>query len=82
MARSKRLLREKLKLVDVVLELRDARIPVSSSSTEIRKITGLKPRLIILNKADLADSRLTAQWLKNLSYSGDVIISVDRKSVV
>lgn len=68
MAKTRRLLTENLKLVDVVIELLDARIPVSSKNPEIDSIINNKPRLIILNKSDLADpdiSRQWAEWFKN-----------------
>ena len=48
-------LKAKLNLVDVVVELKDARVPLSSSYSELNKIIGSKPRLVVLNKADLAD---------------------------
>ena len=48
-------LKAKLNLVDVVVELKDARVPLSSSYSELNRIIGSKPRLVILNKADLAD---------------------------
>ena len=55
MAKTRRLMQENLKLVDIVIELRDARIPYSSKNPEIEKLIGDKPRLILLNKASLAD---------------------------
>ncbi|MDR0930387.1 MAG: ribosome biogenesis GTPase YlqF [Clostridiales bacterium] len=64
MAKTKRLITEHLKLVDVVLELVDARIPISSRNPDIDSIVGDKPRVILLNKADLADSDVTLQWKK------------------
>ena len=54
-AKAERQLKEKLNLVDVVIEVRDARIPLSSSYTNIKKLLGEKPRLLLLNKADLVD---------------------------
>jgi ribosome biogenesis GTPase A len=62
MAKTRRLLSENLNLVDVVIELLDARIPASSKNPEIDKIIGNKPRLIVLNKSDLADSEISKQW--------------------
>ena len=63
MAKTRRIMASNLKLVDIVVELCDARIPQSSSTTEIDKIVGKKPRLMLLNKADCADAAATEQWL-------------------
>lgn len=57
-------LKTKLSLVDVVVELKDARIPLSSSYSELNKIIGSKPHLIILNKADLADNFLVKKFVE------------------
>jgi len=62
MAKAFRLMRENLKLVDVVFELVDARIPESSRNPEIDKLIGQKPRLLIMTKADLADPEQTRAW--------------------
>lgn len=72
MAKTKRLLLEQLKWVDVVLELADARIPVSSRNPLLHKLLGNKARLLLLNKADLADPNWTSKWLKHLKESGPV----------
>lgn len=63
MAKTRRMISENLKLVDVVLELRDARIPLSSRNPEILSLTEGKPVLTLLNKASLADPAATAKWL-------------------
>lgn len=62
MTKTRRLLTENLKLVDVVVELLDARIPASSKNPEIDSIIMNKPRLILLNKADTADADISRQW--------------------
>lgn len=72
MAKTKRLLLEQLKWVDVVLELADARIPVSSRNPLLHKLLGNKARLLLLNKADLADPNWTSKWLNYLKGSGPV----------
>ena len=59
MAKTRRLIKENLTLVDVVIELLDARIPLSSQNPEIDSILGSKPRVIALNKSDLSDPELT-----------------------
>lgn len=57
---------ERLKLVDIVYETADARIPFSSRNPELDKIIGNKPRIVILNKADLADPSKTSRWIESL----------------
>ncbi|HHW99310.1 MAG TPA: ribosome biogenesis GTPase YlqF [Firmicutes bacterium] len=63
MAKAKRLLIENIKLVDVVIELRDARIPQASANPLLATIIGSKPRIIVLAKADLADKEQTRAWV-------------------
>ncbi len=65
-AKAERQLKEKLNLVDVIIEVRDARIPLSSSYTNIEKLLGDKPRLLLLNKADLVDKGELAKWCEYL----------------
>ena len=65
-AKAERQLKEKLNLVDVVIEVRDARIPLSSSYTNIKKLLGEKPRLLLLNKADLVDKEELKSWVAYL----------------
>lgn len=64
MAKARRQVQDALKLVDVAFELLDARMPVSSSNPMIDQILGQKPRLVILNKSDLANPNLTKLWLR------------------
>lgn len=63
MAKTRRRITEDLKLVDVVAELLDARIPKSSANPVLKQIIGQKPRVVLLNKSDLADPNRTAQWV-------------------
>ncbi len=63
MAKTKKQVKEKIKLVDVVLELLDARIPYSSQNPVIKELIGNKPRVILLNKADLADPIELDKWV-------------------
>jgi len=70
MAKARRLVEQNLKLVDVVIELLDARVPRSSRNPVINKIIGDKPRLSVLNKADLADKNLTQIWARLLGTNG------------
>ncbi|HQL36091.1 MAG TPA: ribosome biogenesis GTPase YlqF [Bacillota bacterium] len=64
MAKAKRKITEELKLVDIVIELLDARIPMSSRNPEVDEIVGNKKRIIVLNKSDLADPSINAKWLE------------------
>lgn len=77
MAKARRQVQEALKLVDVSIELLDARIPISSANPMIDDILGNKPRLRILNKSDLADPNQTKQWLKALERPHIKAIAVD-----
>ena len=72
MAKARRLLTEQLRWVDVVIELADARIPFSSRNPMLINLIGNKPKLILLNKADLAEPLWTAKWLEKLRVSGPV----------
>ncbi len=79
MAKARREVTEKLKLIDVVIELVDARLPMSSRNPMVEQITAGKPRLIVLNKADMADKRLTEQWMNALRADGVDVVAVDAK---
>lgn len=79
-AKAERQLKEKLNLVDVVIEVRDARIPLSSSYANIKKLLGEKPRLLLLNKADLVDKNELKKWVSFLKEStGCPVIITDAK---
>jgi len=77
MRKAERLVKENLKLVDVVVELLDARIPMSSANPILREIIGGKPRVIVLNKADLADETATRAWVKHFAEQGVAAVPVD-----
>ena len=64
MAKSRRMLMEQLRAVDAVVELVDARAPLSSANPDLRGLTRGKARLLVLNKADLADDAATSRWLE------------------
>lgn len=64
MAKTRRLITENLKLVDVIIELLDARIPYSSRNPEINTLINNKPRIVAFNKSDLADEQISRQWVK------------------
>lgn len=80
MAKTRRQIKESLSLVDGVTELRDARIPVSSTNPELNELIENKPKIILLNKADLADERTTSEWLSFYKSQGIPAIAVDCKS--
>ena len=77
MAKTRRMISENLKNVDAVIEMRDARIPVSSKNPEIEKLTQNKPRLILLNKASLADPIESKKWVEYFSTSNTTCILTD-----
>lgn len=77
MAKTRRLITENLKEVDIVIEILDARIPYSSRNPEISKIVGSKPTLLILNKASLANKQATQKWIDYYLEKGIYAISVD-----
>lgn len=70
MAKARREVTEKLKLIDIVYELVDARIPMSSRNPMIEDILKNKPRIMLLNKADKADSAVTNEWKNILRPTG------------
>ena len=79
-AKAERQLKEKLNLVDVIIEVRDARLPLSSSYDNIEKLLGDKPRLLLLNKADLVDKDELAKWCEYLKESTNCpVIVTDAK---
>lgn len=77
MRKAERLVQENLKLVDVVIELLDARIPLSSANPVLREMICGKPRLIVLNKADLADEVATRRWVQYFMQQGIKAVPVD-----
>lgn len=80
MAKARRVISEHLKLVDVVIELLDARIPVSSSNPMIDEIARNKPRIIALNKADLAEAEWTKRWTTYFTAQGFSVVALEAVS--
>ncbi len=80
MAKTRRRIKESLSLVDGVTELRDARIPISSTNPELNEIIENKPKIILLNKCDLADPRTTNEWIAYYKAQNIPAIAVDCKS--
>jgi ribosome biogenesis GTPase A len=77
MAKAKRLIIENISLVDVVIELLDARIPISSRNPDIDALTGNKRRIIALNKSDLADPKITEMWKDYFMQKGISVVLVN-----
>lgn len=77
MKKTQREIKENLKLVDAVIEIRDARIPRSSANPDIDKLVGNKPRIILLNKCDLSEKSSTKQWIKHLSSNNVKVLEVN-----
>ena len=80
MTKTRRKIQTSLKLVDAVAEIIDARIPVSSRNPELHKIIENKPRIILMNKCDMADPSQTARWVSCYQKEGILAIPVDCKS--
>lgn len=80
MAKTRRLIKESLALVDGVVEVVDARIPSSSRNPEIDSLIKNKPRIMLLNKCDLADENATSLWMEYYRNKGFYVIPVDCKS--
>ena len=75
MAKTRREIENDLKLIDVVIELLDARIPISSRNPDIKKLTKNKKRIILLNKSDLSDEKINKEWQQALSKEAPVILT-------
>jgi len=77
MVKAKKEIKENLKLIDVVIELLDARIPRSSQNPDIKEVVGEKPRIVALNKADLASEQITKKWINYFRKLGITAVPVD-----
>ncbi|MDO9534617.1 MAG: ribosome biogenesis GTPase YlqF [Bacillota bacterium] len=82
MVREERRLLENLKFIDLVVEVADARIPRSSRNRKFQKMLGEKKRIIILNKADLADQDITGRWLNHLAGEKRPVLAFDAKKTI
>lgn len=80
MTKAQRMIEDSIKQVDAVCEILDARIPNSSRNPDIDRLAAGKPRLIILNRTDLADPKITAQWREFFEAQGIKILETDAKS--
>ncbi|MEF9853721.1 MAG: ribosome biogenesis GTPase YlqF [Hydrogenoanaerobacterium sp.] len=80
MAKTRRIMQENLPLVDIIIELTDARIPASSRNPEIDKLTGGKPRIVLLNKCDAADEKTLQLWCDFYKKQGVSALPTDCRS--
>ncbi len=80
MTRAQRMIEENLRLVDAVCEILDARIPASSRNPDIDRLAAGKPRLVVLNRCDLADPEATARWRRYFQAQGIAILETDAKT--
>ena len=80
MTKARRMIAENIKLIDAVCEVIDARIPFSSRNPDLDEMTAGKPRLIVLNRVDLADPDATVKWAARLKARGAAVLQTDCKS--
>ena len=80
MTKARRMMEEDIKLIDLVIELVDARLPLSSRNPDIDNLAKNKARLILLNKADLADERANNQWTEYFKEKGLFVVKLDSRS--
>lgn len=80
MARTRRQIKESLKLVDAVTEIRDARVPMGSKNPELSELIAGKPHIVLLNKCDMADANATKKWIDHLKSEGIHALAVDCRS--
>ena len=80
MSKTRRMIKSNLSAVDAVVEILDARIPMSSQNPEIESLIGEKPRMLILNKKDMADDTITDKWIGYFKSKGILAIALDCKN--
>ena len=80
MTKAKRMMQENIKLIDLIIELVDARVPLSSRNPDIDELGKNKARLILLNKADLADERANDAWMKYFQEKGYYVAKINSKA--
>ncbi len=80
MTKAKRMMQEDIKLIDLVIELLDARIPISSRNPDIDSLAANKSRLILLNKSDLADDKITSEWVEYFNNKGFLVVKLDSRN--
>ena len=82
MTKARRMMEENIKLIDLVIEVVDARIPMSSRNPDIDNLAKNKARLILLNKSDLSDERLNQQWIDYFAQKGVLCLKLNSRSGV
>ncbi|MDE6624785.1 MAG: ribosome biogenesis GTPase YlqF, partial [Lachnospiraceae bacterium] len=80
MTKAKRMMQDNIKLIDIVVELLDARIPLASRNPDIDSLANNKFRLVLLNKCDLADEEVNAQWELYFKEKGITVVTINAKS--
>ena len=80
MTKAKRMMQEEMKLIDLVIELVDARIPYSSRNPDIDSLAGNKSRVLLLNKADLADDKKNKLWAQYYREKGCFVLEINSKT--
>lgn len=80
MTKAKRMMQEDIKLIDLVIELVDARVPLSSRNPDIDELGKNKSRIILLNKSDLADARKNKLWMNYFSSKGFHVLEINSKT--
>lgn len=80
MTKAIRMMQENIRLIDLMIELVDARIPMSSRNPDIDELAGNKSRIILLNKADLADSKFNGQWIEFFKNRGVHVLEINSKN--
>ena len=79
MTKAKRMMQENIKLIDLIIELLDARVPLSSRNPDIDELGKNKARLILLNKADLAEDKQNDAWMEYFKKKGFAVVKVNSK---
>ena len=79
MTKAKRMMQEDIKLIDIVIELLDARVPLSSRNPDIDSLANNKYRLVLLNKCDLADDKVTAKWEAYFKEKGIMVVTINAR---
>lgn len=80
MTKARRMMQENIKLIDLIIELVDARVPLSSRNPDIDELGKNKARMILLNKADLADERQNRAWMEYFKEKGIYAVSIDSRN--
>ena len=79
MTKAQRMIEEHMKQVDAVCEILDARIPMASRNPDIDRLAGDKPRIVVLNRTDLADPKATARWHAAFQRQGMTVLETDSR---